>query len=102
MAATGNEVAILSQIKSLYENVVTKIAAKLTTPATEGNAGDVLTTDGAGTYTWTTPAAGTVYTATAPIEINDSVISVATAGVGAEGVVSFVSDEDFASYMGLS
>lgn len=102
MAATGSEVAILSQIKSLYDNVVTKIAAKLSAPESEGSAGDVLTTDGAGTYTWTTPAAGTVYTGTAPIQVTDSVISVDSAGVGAEGVVSFVSNEDFNEYMGLS
>lgn len=101
MAATGNEVVILSQLKTLYDNVITRIREKLTTPTTEGSAGDVLTTDGAGTYSWTTPSTGTVYEGTPPIVVTGSNISVNSATETSEGVVSFASDSDFSEYMGL-
>ena len=78
---------------------------KLDVPATEGTAGQVLTTDGAGTYTWTTVSSGdggVTYTGTAPIAVSGSFISIAEAGEGSQGTVAFASDSDFAAFMGVS
>ena len=102
MAATGNEAVILKQLKTAVDKIKEWVGAKLDAPTTEGTSGQVLTSDGAGGLTWSTPAEGTVYTGTSPIAVEGSVISIAEAGEGTQGTVSFASDEDFADYLGIS
>lgn len=102
MPATGNEVVKLSQLKTYADGVNTTLSAKLNAPASEGSAGQVLTTDGAGTVSWSTVSASGTYTATLPISITGTNIAIAEAGDGSQGTVAFASDADFNDYLGIS
>ncbi len=55
-------------------------------PTADGNAGDVLTTDGSGTLTFQVPGAGAFYTIdqTTPQSITNGSVTIATAGYGLE------------------
>lgn len=111
MPATGNEATRLSQLKTWWDTVYTTItaaiAAKLTAPTTPGTNGQVLSTDGENAVWIDAPEGGTAYTGTAytgtaPVNVSGTTISVAEAGAGTLGVVSFASDDDFKTYMGIS
>lgn len=102
MAATGNEAVRLSQLKTYADSVSSALSSKLDAPASEGTAGQVLTTDGDGTYTWTTVSSSASYTASNGITISGTNIQGVDADEGVVGVVSFASATDFAEYMGLS
>lgn len=52
MAANGNELVKLSQLKLVVDDTATKLAAKLNKPAGNGTDGQVLVTDGAGGTRW--------------------------------------------------
>lgn len=102
MAATGSEAISLAQLL-LYKNAVdTALDAKMSAPSSTGTSGQVLTTDGAGTYSWTTVSAGTTYTGSNGVDVTGSVIIGIDAAAGTKGVVEFATDTDFNEYMGLS
>ena len=102
MAAAGTEAVLLSQLLTLKNALDSDIAEKQDALPSGGTSGQVLTSDGSGGFEWTTPSEGTIYTGTSPIVVSGSVISVNSAGQGTSGVVSFATDSDFATYMGIS
>lgn len=93
MAATGNEVALLSQIKKLKDWIVSKFDSKIDLPAMLGEEGDVLVYQTPGTmstYTsWSNPldaipsatkASRGLMTAADKKKLDDINISMATDG----------------------
>lgn len=53
MAATGNEVVILKQLKDLYDNIKASVSAKVPKPSGgNGTSGQMLVTNGDGTTSW--------------------------------------------------
>lgn len=63
MAATGNEIVKLSQLKLLKDAAWTKIDTKMAKPATDGTAGQMLVANGDQTYRFVDVPEGTAYTA---------------------------------------
>lgn len=102
MAATGTEAVQLKQLKHYADSVDEKLNGKVAKPSSEGTSGQYLQTNGDGTTTWATVSTGPTYTGTAPISVSGSTISVADAAANTKGVVTFVNDDDFMAFMGLS
>lgn len=63
MAATGNEIVKLSQLKLLKDAAWTEIGKKMTKPATDGTNGQMLVANGDETYRFVDVPHGTAYTA---------------------------------------
>lgn len=63
MAATGNEIVKLSQLKLLKDAAWTKIDTKMAKPAADGTAGQMLVANGDQTYRFVDVPEGTAYTA---------------------------------------
>ncbi len=63
MAATGNEIVKLSQLKLLKDAAWTKIDTKMAKPAADGTNGQMLVANGDGTYRFVDVPKGTAYTA---------------------------------------
>lgn len=77
-----------------------QVNAKLNAPSTSGTAGQVLGWNGTATE-WISVSQGTVYSGSNGINVSGSVISGVNAAAGTVGVVSFASDSDFNTYLGL-
>lgn len=63
MAATGNEIVKLSQLKLLKDAAWTQIDTKMAKPAADGTNGQMLVANGNGTYRFVDVPKGTAYTA---------------------------------------
>ena len=87
MAATGTESVSLEQLRTWSIEVDGKIENKVTEPSTSPTAGQVLSYNGENNV-WVTPSEGTVYTGTAPIVVDESVISATEATQSAAGTMS--------------
>ena len=87
MAATGTESVSLEQLRTWSIEVDGKIENKVTEPSTSPTAGQVLSYNGESNV-WVTPSEGTVYTGTAPIVVEGSVISATEATQSAAGTMS--------------
>lgn len=91
MAATGNEVVILKQLKDLYDTIKTSIATKVSKPTVgDGTSGQMLVTNGDGTTSWVDqPGEGGVGSgdladnAVTTDKINDGAVTTAKIGNGA-------------------
>lgn len=91
MAATGNEVVILKQLKDLYDTIKTSIATKVSKPTVgDGTSGQMLVTNGDGTTSWVDqPGEGVVGSgdladnAVTTDKINDGAVTTAKIGSGA-------------------
>lgn len=91
MAATGTEVVILKQLKSLYDSIKTQISAKVSKPAGgNGTSGQMLVTNGDGTTSWVNqPGEGGIGSgdlaanAVTTDKINDGAVTTGKIGNGA-------------------
>lgn len=107
MAATGTEVVILKQLKTLFDDIMAKLAAKVSKPAGgNGTSGQMLVTNGDGTTSWVNqPGEGGIGTgdladnSVTTGKINDGAVTsdkiaadAVTADKIADGVIPDVSD----------
>lgn len=88
MAATGNEAVLLRQLKSLYDNIKTLIAAKLNSPAEGGTNGQMLVYGDDGNQ-WVDVPEGTAYSAdNATLQLTGTQFSVKDSGITAAKIAN--------------
>lgn len=85
MAATGNEVVLLHQLKSLYDRIWYAVLAKVSKPsAGDGTSGQMLVSNGDGTTSWADVPDGTAYSAdNATLQLTGTQFSVKDGGITA-------------------
>lgn len=83
MAATGNEVVLLRQLKDLFDNIKTLISAKLDSPSAAGTDGQMLVYGSSGNQ-WVDVPEGTAYSAdNATLQLSGTQFSVKDDGITA-------------------
>ena len=85
MAATGSEVVLLYQLKSLYDSIKSSISSKVSKPSNgNGTSGQMLITNGDGTTAWANVPEGAAYSADdVTIQLTDTQFSVKDGGITA-------------------
>ena len=88
MAATGNEVVLLRQLKSLFDNIKTLIGAKLDSPSAAGTDGQMLVYGDDGNQ-WIDVPEGTAYSAdNATLQLSGTQFSVKDSGITAAKIAN--------------
>lgn len=88
MAATGNEAVLLRQLKSLYDNIKTLIAAKISAPSEAGTDGQMLVYGDDGNQ-WIDVPEGTAYSAdNATLQLSGTQFSVKDGGITAAKIAN--------------
>lgn len=88
MAATGNEAVLLRQLKSLYDNINTLVAAKLDSPSSGGIDGQMLVYGDDGNQ-WIDVPEGTAYSAdNATLQLSGTQFSVKDSGITAAKIAN--------------
>lgn len=96
MAATGNEVVLLHQLKSLYDRIGHAVLAKVSKPsAGDGTSGQMLVSNGDGTTSWADVPDGTAYSAdNATLQLTGTQFSVKDGGITAAKIADGTITED--------
>ena len=96
MAATGNEVVLLHQLKSLYDSIKSSISSKVSKPSNgNGTSGQMLITNGDGTTAWANVPEGAAYSANdVTIQLTDTQFSVKDGGITAAKIADGTITED--------
>ena len=97
LAATGGTNAIKLQAPATVASAYT-----LTLPDTDGNSNQVLTTDGNGVLSWTSPASGgvTSVSGTAPVVSSGGATPAISMAAAASGVPGYLTAADWATFNG--
>lgn len=85
MAATGSEIVLLYQLKSVYNSIMKFISSKVSKPSNgNGTSGQMLITNGDGTTAWANVPEGAAYSADdVTIQLTDTQFSVKDGGITA-------------------